>query len=293
MEQICLRAYAKINLTLEVLGRRGDGYHLLESIMQSVSLADLLILRRRPRGISLTTDLPCLERDKSNLCWQAAEAFFKETKIKSGIEIELKKRIPIAAGLGGGSSDAAAVLLGLNELYQTKLGLACLQRIGLSIGADVPFCLQGGTCFVQGIGEKITPLRPLSPVQIVLLKPEASVSTAEVFRGLQPKSYGGSSTRRFLTLLEAESSIDVLSGVFSNVLETVTLELLPQMGVWKERLLAAGALSALMSGSGPTVFGLFDEEKKAGQFCLNWKDSVQIYRAAPVQCGVKRMNGGD
>lgn len=294
MDDISLQTYAKVNLTLDIMGRRKDGYHLLESVMQSVSLSDLVIVRKQPAEITISTDVPHLPTDQRNICWQAADAFFKQAAIAAGgAEIEIKKRIPIAAGLGGGSSNAAAVLIGLNKLFNTDFNLQKLQEIGLSVGADVPFCLQGGTALVQGIGETVTPLAPLAAAGMVLVKPEGGVSTAQVYKALDPNSHGSSFTRQLLPLLRTNSSPEALGAVMGNALETAGMRLVPEAAIWKRRLLDGGAAAAVMSGSGPTVFGLFADRKLAERFSECWKDHGKIYVVKPVQYGVRRMNGGD
>lgn len=295
MGQICLQAQAKVNLTLDITGRRQDGYHLLQSVMQAVSLADHITLRKHNGTIALTTDHPSLPTDERNICWQAAAAFFKHIGISGGVAIDLEKRIPIAAGLGGGSSNAAAVLVGLNKLFGSRLDLPELQRLGLTVGADVPFCLRGGTALVAGIGEKVKPLPYFNSAVLILVKPAAHISTGEVYGGFDPRNFGSSFTRDFITLLESGSALNVLAAACGNVLETVTGRLVPEIALWKKRLALEGALAAQMSGSGPTVFGIFACEEKARQFCLRWQDRVQLHLVRPMQygVGVKQMNGGD
>jgi len=288
MGQISLQAHAKINLTLDVVGCRDDGYHLLKSVMQSLSLADIITIDLLPRKgiISISADTPDLPTDERNICWRAASAFLNEMGSRMGVFIGIEKRIPMAAGLGGGSSDAAAVLIGLNELFARPFDLAQLQALGLSVGADVPFCLQGGTALVEGIGEKVTAVGNFSEAVFVLVKPKASVSTAQVYGRFDRKNFGSTYTQEFLRQLEANAALDELSRACGNVLETVTLSLVPEVQLWKERLLETGALTAVMSGSGPTVFGIFAQEEKANQFCLRWQDEGEVYVARPVPCGV-------
>lgn len=293
MDQICLKAHGKVNLTLDIVGRRADGYHLLNSVMQSISLADRVLVTKESQGIAVKSDHPHLPLDETNSCWRAAAAFFSFTGVQGGAVIELHKAIPLAAGLGGGSADAAAVLHALNRLYQTDLDLAELQVIGLKVGADVPFCLAGGTCLVQGIGEKVTALPPFPQVQLVLVKPETGVSTAEVYRRLSPAAHGSTSTARLTALLEEGQGAAVLAGTFHNALEMVTEALVPEVSLWKERLLAQGAHCALMSGSGPTVFGLFTEEGQARSFQAAYRGEAQIFTAGLEYSGVEEMNGGD
>jgi 4-diphosphocytidyl-2-C-methyl-D-erythritol kinase len=297
MDKITLKANAKVNLTLDIQGRRSDGYHLLSSVMQSISLSDTITLTKKPKGhgTSLTCHHPRVPQDHTNICWQAATAF--ERQVGTGdlcVDIALVKEIPVGAGLGGGSTDAAAVLLGLNALYQRKMTLTELQRIGETIGADVPFCLQGGTCLVRGIGEQVTPLRAFPAMTMVLVKPEASVSTADVYGKLDPRAYGGMSTSRLLEFLEGTSDAG-LDQILANALESVTIRLVPEVRIWKERLIHYGATVSRMSGSGPTVYGLFAEHRGAEDFRARFKEEAQVFVVTLMETGVfvPETNGGD
>jgi 4-diphosphocytidyl-2-C-methyl-D-erythritol kinase len=297
VDKITLKANAKVNLTLDIQGRRSDGYHLLSSVMQSISLSDTITLTKRPRGhgISLTCHHPRVPQDSTNICWRAAAAFQRQVGMGDlSVDIALVKEIPVGAGLGGGSTDAAAVLLGLNALYQKKIKLDELQRIGATIGADVPFCLQGGTCLVRGIGEQVTPLRAFPAMTMVLVKPEASISTAEVYGKLDPKAYGGTSTSRLLELLEGTSDAG-LDQILVNALESVTMSLVPEVRIWKERLIHYGASVSRMSGSGPTVYGLFAENREAGEFKARFQEEAQVFVVTLMDTGVfvPETNGGD
>lgn len=294
MDKITVKAYGKVNLTLDVQGRRADGYHLLSSVMQSISLADTITLQKAPQGITIQSDHPLVPNDQDNICWRAAQAFLSQSGIATGVKIELTKAIPVAAGLGGGSADAAAVLYGLNQLYGTDLSLGKLQTIGLTIGADVPFCLQGGTCLVEGIGEVVTPVEPFPQTNIVLVKPEASVSTAEIYKKLDSSSHGGTSTRRLLAFLQGDQSVS-LDSVLENALESVTETLVPAVTLWKSRLREHGAVASLMSGSGPTVFGLFESSQQAQEFHGRFKEEAGVFVVTLSDKGVcvSESNGGD
>jgi 4-diphosphocytidyl-2-C-methyl-D-erythritol kinase len=294
MDKITVEAYGKVNLTLDVQGRRADGYHLLSSVMQSISLADTITLQKAPQGITIQSDHPLVPNDQDNICWRAAQAFLSQSGIATGVKIELMKAIPVAAGLGGGSADAAAVLYGLNQLYGTDLSLGKLQTIGLTIGADVPFCLQGGTCLVEGIGEVVTPVEPFPQTNIVLVKPEASVSTAEIYKKLDSSSHGGTSTRRLLAFLQGDQSVS-LDSVLENALESVTETLVPAVTLWKSRLREHGAVASLMSGSGPTVFGLFESSQQAQEFHGRFKEEAGVFVVTLSDKGVcvSESNGGD
>ncbi|HHY09514.1 MAG TPA: 4-(cytidine 5'-diphospho)-2-C-methyl-D-erythritol kinase [Firmicutes bacterium] len=292
MDQIKLLAHAKVNLTLDVVGRRNDGYHLLESVMQSISLADQITLSKRQGGISLQVKgAKNLSADETNTAWRAAAAFFARRGIEPGVCIELEKKIPIAAGLGGGSSNAAAVLTGLNSLYGGGLSLGELQKIGLTIGADVPFCLQGGTAAAAGIGEKLTPIKPLPPVTFALVNIPKEVSTAGVFQKFPPAAFGSEHTRNFIKLQNDAKSVSQLSRSLQNSLEIVTTTLVPEIEVWKRRLISGGAEAAFMSGSGPTVLGLFSERETAARFRSKWEGRVKVILAEPETTGVKYKNG--
>lgn len=293
MDQVSLRANAKINLTLDVVGRRNDGYHLLESVMQSVSLADQIDLRLQGRGITIETEHPAVPTDEGNICWQAAHIFRRYIRMGKGVHIKLTKKIPLNAGLGGGSTDAAAVFHGLNALFKAKLSLRELQALGLEVGADVPFCLQGGTALVQGVGERVTAINPFPRVSLVLVKPKKGASTAAVYQGLSPSAFGGRATLDLVSRLQAQESLAELGQVLGNTLETVTIGLVPEISTWKERLINAGAINALMTGSGTTVFGLFASDETAVQFKRQWADQAEVYVVQPETSGVKLMNGGN
>lgn len=292
MDQIRLRAYGKINLTLDVVGRRNDGYHLLESVMQSISLADELTLQVQ-EDFTLWSDQPNIPVDSRNTCYRAVQVFQDYTGIKVGVQIKLNKRIPAQAGLGGGSADAAAVLYGLNQLYRTNLSATELQALGLKIGADVPFCLTGGTAFVQGIGEGVHRINPFPPVSIVLVKPSQGISTQVVYENLSKSAYGGTSTRQLVEKLQAGAPVHTLCSDLANALESVTLNLVPEIEIWKERLIRARALTALMSGSGTTVFGIFLDQKLASEFQACWAKEGEILVVDPMPQGVEQLNGGD
>ncbi|HPT82880.1 MAG TPA: 4-(cytidine 5'-diphospho)-2-C-methyl-D-erythritol kinase [Limnochordia bacterium] len=293
MDQISLRAYAKVNLSLDVLGRRPDGYHLLRSIMQSVSLADTITLRKRPQGIVIRSDDPGLPLDQANTCWRACTAFRSFTKLEGGVEIHIAKQIPLAAGLGGASADAAAVLYGLNRLFKAGLDLAQLQELSLNVGADVPFCLQGGTCLVEGIGEKVTPVDPFPTCTLVLVKPRAKVLTAEVYARLDSNAHGTSYTPWLAQLLREGRGLAEAAQALGNALETVTEVLVPEVSLWKQRLLEYGARGALMSGSGPTVLGLFSTAGQARSFQERYAGQAQIFVVELTGVGVEEIDGGD
>ena len=264
MDSITLSAPAKINLELKILGRRPDGYHELHSVMQQLSLCDEVTLSKCGEGIVLSVESDGaagsghenVPEDARNIAYRAAELFFKETGINGGVRIGLIKHIPAAAGLAGGSTDAAAVLKGLDKLYETGLGTEALCRMGVKLGADVPFCILGGRALCEGIGEKLTPLPADEELHVVLVKPPVSVSTKEVY--------------------EAYDALPPDPEAL-NSLAAVTEEQHPLIARLREELCALGADSALMSGSGPTVFALFATRKAAEEACSTMRGRYPDY----------------
>ena len=257
-------APAKINLTLDVTGLRDDGYHLVRMVMQSVSLCDELVMEKLSEDrIMLTCSRSDLETDESNLVCKAAALFKESCHIKEGVKIHLVKHIPLAAGLAGGSSDAAATLKGLNDLFEAGLSEKQLMGLGEKIGADVPYCIMGHTALAEGIGEKLSPLKEIPDCRILLAKPVTGVSTGGVYKALDALSgYEHPDTEGMLEAIE-KGDLKGICERLCNVLELVTAEKLPLIKELKERMLEEGAIGALMSGSGPTVFGVFDDPDKA------------------------------
>ena len=252
MDEISLKALAKINLGLDVLGKREDGYHDVRMIMQTIHLYDRVEIKK--------TRSPHIHED--NLVYRAAKLMKDEFQIKEGVRIVLQKFIPVAAGLAGGSSDAAAVLVGMNRIFNLGLKQNKLMELGLKIGADVPFCIMRGTALAEGIGEKLTALPPMPKCPVLIAKPAISVSTKTVYEGL--KLYDGMEHPDIDGVMESIQQKD-LKGVAShmgNILETVTIPMYPVIKDIKKLMMDNGALNAMMSGSGPTVFGLFPNEKE-------------------------------
>lgn len=258
------RARAKINLTLDVRYKRKDGYHELESVMQTVDLSDNITLTPRDDDeITLKVNVPFLPADDKNLAFKAAQVFKRVYGINRGVHIDIDKRIPIAAGLAGGSSDAAAVLRGLNQLWRVNDSLAELSAVGAQIGSDVPFCVYGGTAIVRGRGERVNVL-PIQPVfWVVLAKPAITVSTAEVYAKLRLDEVTDHPGADAMVRALEENSLNQVVTSAGNVLEKVTIEQFPEVARIKEQMLKLGAPLSLMSGSGPTVFALTDKELKA------------------------------
>lgn len=265
MKDIRLRARAKINLTLDVTGKRDDGYHLIESIMQTVSLYDGIYMKRIQKNeIILKSNLSWLPTDNRNLAYRAAELMKAKFGIKEGVFIEIDKRIPVAAGLAGGSADCAAVLVGMNRLFDLGLSMKELESLAFLLGSDIPYCVQRGTVVSEGVGEILTPVKcPCPMCYVVLAKLPVSVSTATVYRGLDWQSVQNHPDTKGMIQAMAEADITKMGQLLGNVLETVTIPMHPQIAQLKEELVQLGAEGALMSGSGPTVFGLFKEEESA------------------------------
>lgn len=261
-----LKAYGKINLGLDVLKKREDGYHEVRMIMQTVGLYDKidLYLKETP-GITVETNLYYLPVNENNLVYKAAKLLMDEFHIKHGVTIQLKKFIPVSAGMAGGSSDAAAVLFGVNKMFNLGFSMTDLMKRGVKIGADVPYCVMRGTALSEGIGEILTPLPPIPQCRVLIAKPGISVSTKFVYDHLDAASLRPSDHPDIDGLIEGIGNRDIyaVASRLGNVLETVTIPEYPVIADIKERLKALGAVNALMSGSGPTVFGIFTNPKAA------------------------------
>ena len=268
MDKMQLKALAKINLGLDVLRRREDGYHEVRMIMQTVRIFDRIQLVKQERsGIRVRTNLYYLPANENNLVYKAANLLFEEFGLDGGLSIDLKKYIPVAAGMAGGSSDAAAVLYGMNRMYGLGLSQEELMKRGVKIGADVPYCLMRGTALAEGIGEVLSPLTPMPPCNILVAKPGISVSTKFVYENLHANELKEEQHPDIDGILEALRRQD-LKGMAEcmrngNVLETVTVPAHPVIQKIKDTMESQGALAALMSGSGPTVFGIFEDRNKA------------------------------
>lgn len=264
MEQIIKRAYAKINLALDVLWKRADGYHEVKMIMQTVDIYDTLIFTKRAEpGIVLKTDAEELSTGADNLIYKAAQSLMKEAGIMQGVEIMLQKRIPIAAGMAGGSTDAAAALAGLNELFALDFSLEKLQELGVALGADIPYCLMGGCALSEGIGEVLTKLPEPPQCMLVIAKPNINVSTRFVYENLHAERLSYHPDVDGMIEAIQSGSLKGITDRLGNVLETVTIREYPVIDDMKELMKNAGAENALMSGSGPTVFGIFTKEECA------------------------------
>ena len=263
MDSIELKARAKINLSLDVLKRQPDGYHQVRMIMQTIALHDRVLITKTDGGIHIACNSRWVPSSSENIAYKACELVLNRYGIKSGLNIVIDKKIPVAAGLAGGSTDAAAVLKGMNAVFSLGLGQAELMALGKEIGADVPFCIKGGTVLSEGIGEILTALDPLNGMNIVLVKPPIGVSTAWVYKNLDLGKIEKRPDTNLLLHAVKQGDIRTLAGNMGNVLETVTIEKHAIIKRVKDRLMELGALGSMMSGSGPSVFGVFADKKSA------------------------------
>lgn len=258
-----VRAYAKINISLDVVGKREDGYHFLEMIMQNIELYDEINLKKISESIEIKCNVPYVPTDERNLAYKAARLFMDYYDIKGGVLINITKNIPVAAGLAGGSSNAAAVLKGMRDLYEIDASDEELMKIGLSIGADVPYCIVGGTALCKGIGEIVEPLKPFRNHIVVLVKPSFGVSTKEVYTSLDINKINiHPNTSEILKAME-KNDLQVTASLMKNVLENVTLRKHYVLREIKREMVRLGAVNSMMSGSGPTIFAFFDDMLKA------------------------------
>lgn len=282
MNSVTLNAYAKINPALDVTGRRPDGYHEVRMLLQQIELHDVIRIRRTDvPGIRLTV-LPApgsssggngtvfsaaqvLPTDEGNIAYRAAKLLTDTYDIASGADITLEKRIPVAAGLAGGSTDAAAVLKGMNTLFSLGLSQEELRALGLTLGADVPFCIMGGGALAEGIGEILTPLPPMPQCRILLVKPPEGISTGAVYRALDALEDPPHPDIDAVLSACAAGDLSALCRAMGNILESVTFEMLPRLRQIGALLIMTGAKGAMMSGSGPTMFGLYPDAAQAGR----------------------------
>ncbi|WP_300350032.1 4-(cytidine 5'-diphospho)-2-C-methyl-D-erythritol kinase [Clostridium sp.] len=254
-----MKAYAKINIALDAIGKREDDYHLLRMIMQTVDLYDVIdITKSKGSSISISCNKHYVPTDERNLAYKAAALFKERFNIKEGINIRIKKNIPVAAGMAGGSTNAAAVLVIMNKLFNVNASLDELKELGVKIGADVPYCIEGGTALCEGIGEVITQLKPFENKILVVLKPNFGVSTKEVYTSLDINKIKKHVNIEGLISAMENDDLRYVSRNMKNVLENVTLKKHSVLKTIKEDMKRSGALGAMMSGSGPTVFAFFD-----------------------------------
>ncbi len=264
MFEMRLKALAKINLGLDVIGKREDGYHEVKMIMQTVRLFDRISIQKTKNPkIQVKTNLFYLPENENNLVYKAAKLLMDEFQMPQGVLINLQKFIPVAAGMAGGSSDAAAVLYGMNRMFRLGLTTQELMERGVKIGADVPYCIMRGTALAEGIGEKLTELSPMPACKVLIAKPPISVSTKFVYENLKLDEYTLHPDINLLVQDIERGSLKDIASHMGNVLESVTIPNYPVIAEIKEQMIKDGAWNAMMSGSGPTVFGLFEDSEKA------------------------------
>ncbi len=258
-----LKAYAKVNISLDIVGKREDNYHLLSMIMQNIDLYDEIDLVEQKEGITISCNKSYVPTDERNLAYKAAMLFRNHFNIEKGVNIKINKNIPVSAGLAGGSTDAAAVLVGMNKIFNTNASEEELMELGLKLGADIPYCIHGGTALCEGIGERITPIKPFKDKILVLVKPAFGVSTKEVYKAFDlNKVKAHPKTEELIKAIE-RNDLDYVARNMKNLLENVTLRKHRVLIRIKEEMNALGAINSMMSGSGPTVFAFFDDMLKA------------------------------
>lgn len=291
MDTIRLKARAKINLGLDVVRRREDGYHEVKMVMQMLRLYDQIdIEKTQESGILVRSNLSFLPTDERNIAYKAAKVMIDQFGLEQGVIIRIEKHIPVAAGMAGGSMDCAAVLYGMNKLFGLRLNQKKLREIGVKLGADVPYCLMRQTALSEGIGEILTPISPLQDCPILIAKPSISVSTRHVYEHLKLDEQTMHPDIDGIVTALADGDLYGVTDRMANVLETVTVPEHPVIDEIKKQMMASGAVNALMSGSGPTVFGIFDDEEKAKKACEDMKASGlarQIYLTRPFNQKIK------
>lgn len=291
MDTIRLKARAKINLGLDVVRRREDGYHEVKMVMQMLRLYDQIdIEKTQESGIFVRSNLSFLPTDERNIAYKASKVMIDQFGLEQGVIIRIEKHIPVAAGMAGGSTDCAAVLYGMNKLFGLRLNQKKLRELGVKLGADVPYCLMRQTALSEGIGEILTPISPLQDCPILIAKPSVSVSTRHVYEHLKLDEQTMHPDIDGIVTALADGDLYGVTDRMANVLETVTVPEHPVIDEIKKQMMASGAVNALMSGSGPTVFGIFDDEEKAKKACEDMKASGlarQIYLTRPFNQKIK------
>lgn len=281
MDRLELKALGKINLGLDVLGRRENGYHDVRMVMQTVYLYDRIIMKKsKTPGIRLETNLYYLQVNENNLAYQAAQMLMDEFHMEEGVSIQLDKHIPVAAGMAGGSSNAAAVLFGMNRMFSLGLSQKELMERGVKLGADVPYCIMRGTVLAEGIGEILTPLSPMPKCYVLIAKPAISVSTKMVYEKLDSHEIEDHPDIDGILAGLKAGDLKKVAGSMGNVLERVTVDAYPVIDQIKKMMIKEGALNAMMSGSGPTVFGIFEEKataRKAADAIRDARLTKQVY----------------
>lgn len=271
MDKITLKAYAKINIGLDVTGKREDGYHLLSSVMQQVDLYDLVTVEKISEGIKLDSNNKNIPLDEHNLAWKAAAKMMNTYNIPGGVSIYIDKRIPMAAGMAGGSTDGAAVFMAINQLFELDLSMDELCKLSVSLGADIPFCIKGKTALCEGIGDVMTPINEAPEMYALIVKPDIEVSTKYVYQNLKLDTVKHPDMEAVLEGF-SEKNLNKICENMGNVLASVTMEKYTVLSKLLEDIAKEGAVGTLMSGSGPTVFGLFDTFEAA----LKAEENVKV-----------------
>ncbi len=290
MTKVLLRAFAKVNYALEVHRKREDGYHEISTVMQSVSLADEVEIERAKEGFELKVEPEYAEvgSPQENTVYKAWKLLGELVGLRLPARVRLRKRIPAGAGLGGGSADAAATLLGLNKLFGLGLGVAELREVALQIGADVPFCLSGGTALGEGIGEVLSPLPTPPPHRLVVVKPAAGMQTARIYRAYDEWPKGGNAFVARVTEALRADDLYAFARSLGNDLAPVTKDLVPELRTLEAKLLRAGSLGVTMSGSGTAIFGVFDSGAEAWAVA-EWLRAPFVGVCKPVTYGVEML----
>lgn len=279
-----LKAYAKVNLGLDVVRRREDGYHEVRMIMQTIRLFDRITIERNNSGnITLSTNLPYLPVNENNLVYKAIDIMRQKYHIRDGIHVDLYKRIPVAAGMAGGSTDAAAAFVGMNQMFELGVSQETLMEYAVGLGADIPFCIMRGTALSEGIGEVLTPLPPMPPCWFLVVKPTFSMSTKYVYENLTLNEHTSHPDIDAMVLALAKGQLSDLTDLMGNVLEQVTQQHYPAIGKIKDCMKENGALNALMSGSGSTVFGIYTKKEDAEKALEVCKSRFSIKQASIVR----------
>lgn len=280
MDRMTLKARAKVNIGLDITGVLDNGYHLVDMIMQTLQMHDEVTIRKkRERGIEIRSNLRYLPVNENNIVYQAAKMMVDEFQIQDGLRFDIKKEIPVAAGMAGGSADAASALIGINRMYQLSLSTEELCIRGLQLGADVPYCIQGGTMHATGIGEKLERITAMPDCFVVVVKPKASASTKVVYQKFDQLEQVKHPNMTQLLLQMEGKNLNGIASAMGNVLEQVTISMIPEIATIKEVLLKNGALNAMMSGSGPTVFGLYTNRTQADRAVAELSNKKDIQKA--------------
>lgn len=289
MKTLTKKAYAKVNLVLDVLRRRQDGYHDVRMVMQNLDLYDVLTFRvsdAEERRIVITSNRSDIPTDSRNLVYRAIDLMFDTYGIDAGIEVYIEKNIPVEAGMAGGSTDCAAALHAVNELFGLGADISALMELGVKLGADVPYCVMGRTALSEGIGEVLTPVAPLPDCTVLVAKPPVNVSTRMVYENLHLDALERHPDVDGMLAALAAGDIERVSACMENVLETVTVKLYPEIERLKALMREQGARNAIMSGSGPTVFGIFDDRRlaeQAGNYIRQQGLSQEVYVTEPTR----------